>query len=313
MPLAVGQGIAYGVVGDGLPIERRQQVRPIGVAVSIVHRCGQVITIIIRGCRNYDFYWRFNRRIDRYDNIAATATRTLLGLVDYLLKKIASIVIGINAVLLGHGVVYIHKSAKCIIGIGDRLASIAYGGDIPLVVIGVRVRSLAVVPGFHLGRGGRRAGVHIGDGGADHGGAAVFGGQARHAAEAVIGVVGGDGTLRRLGQPVILVIGVGAACCPDVAVSRGKESEGRKKDSGQHPGRFTLFCRNTFQCGILLFLLMLIPGVYFSSPRYANCGSVSSANLIMYRDRIPTLSASAVSSSIYSMAKRYLSWVVSTS
>ena len=34
-PRAIGQGIAYGVVGNGLPIERRQQVRPIGVAVSI--------------------------------------------------------------------------------------------------------------------------------------------------------------------------------------------------------------------------------------------------------------------------------------
>ena len=43
------------------------------------------------------------------------------------------------------------------------------------------------------------------------GGAAVFGGQARRAAEAVVGVVGGDGTLRRLGQPVVLVIGIGAA------------------------------------------------------------------------------------------------------
>ena len=84
------------------------------------------------------------------------------------------------------------------------------GGNIPLAVIGVRVRSLAVVPGFHLGGGSRRAGVHIGDGGVDHGGAAVFGGQARHAAEAVICVVGGDRALRRLGQPVILVIGIGA-------------------------------------------------------------------------------------------------------
>lgn len=46
----------------------------------------------------------------------------------------------------------------------------------------------------------------------------VFGGQPRHAAEAVVGVVGGDGTLRRLGQPVVLVIGIGATCCPDVAV-----------------------------------------------------------------------------------------------
>ena len=33
-PCAVGQGIAYGVVGDGLPIERRQQVRPIVVAAA---------------------------------------------------------------------------------------------------------------------------------------------------------------------------------------------------------------------------------------------------------------------------------------
>ncbi len=57
----------------------------------------------------------------------------------------------------------------------------------------------------------------------------VFGGQPRHAAEAVVGVVGGDSTLRRLGQPVVLVIGIGAACCPDVTVSRGKESEGSKR------------------------------------------------------------------------------------
>ena len=38
-PRAVGQGIAYGVVGNGLPIERRQQVRPIGVAVGIGSAC----------------------------------------------------------------------------------------------------------------------------------------------------------------------------------------------------------------------------------------------------------------------------------
>ena len=38
-PCAVGQGIAYGVVGDGLPIERRQQVQPIGVAVGIGAAC----------------------------------------------------------------------------------------------------------------------------------------------------------------------------------------------------------------------------------------------------------------------------------
>ena len=33
-PRAVVQGIAYGVVGDGLPVERRQQVRPISVAAA---------------------------------------------------------------------------------------------------------------------------------------------------------------------------------------------------------------------------------------------------------------------------------------
>ena len=38
-PCAVGQGIAYGIVGDGLPIERRQQVRPIGVAVGVGAAC----------------------------------------------------------------------------------------------------------------------------------------------------------------------------------------------------------------------------------------------------------------------------------
>ena len=38
-PRSVVQGVAYGVVGDGLPIERRQQVRPIGVAVGIGAAC----------------------------------------------------------------------------------------------------------------------------------------------------------------------------------------------------------------------------------------------------------------------------------
>ena len=96
------------------------------------------------------------------------------------------------------------------------LSAVAYGCNISLVVIGVRVGSLAVVPRFHLGGGSCRTGVHVGDGGVDHGGAAVFGGQARHAAEAVVGVVSGDGTLRCLGQPVVLVIGIGLAYCPDV-------------------------------------------------------------------------------------------------
>ena len=38
-PCAVGQWVAYGVVGNGLPIERRQQVRPISVAVGIGAAC----------------------------------------------------------------------------------------------------------------------------------------------------------------------------------------------------------------------------------------------------------------------------------
>ena len=33
-PRSVVQGVAYGIVGDGLPVERRQQVRPIGVAAA---------------------------------------------------------------------------------------------------------------------------------------------------------------------------------------------------------------------------------------------------------------------------------------
>ena len=91
------------------------------------------------------------------------------------------------------------------------LSAAGKGCNISLVVIGVRVGSLAVVPGFHLGGGGRRAWIHISDRGADHGAAAIFNSQSRHAAEAVVGVVSGDGTLRCLGQPVILVIGIGAA------------------------------------------------------------------------------------------------------
>ena len=38
-PCAVGQGIAYGIVGDGFPVIRRQQVRPISVAVGIGAAC----------------------------------------------------------------------------------------------------------------------------------------------------------------------------------------------------------------------------------------------------------------------------------
>ena len=38
-PRAVVQGVAYGIAGDGLTVERRQQVRPIGVAVSIGAAC----------------------------------------------------------------------------------------------------------------------------------------------------------------------------------------------------------------------------------------------------------------------------------
>ena len=44
-PCAVGQGIAYGIVGDGLPIERCQQVRPIGIAVSIGAACCPDVTV----------------------------------------------------------------------------------------------------------------------------------------------------------------------------------------------------------------------------------------------------------------------------
>ena len=33
-PRAVGQGIAYGIVADGFPVIRRQQVRPISVAAA---------------------------------------------------------------------------------------------------------------------------------------------------------------------------------------------------------------------------------------------------------------------------------------
>ena len=46
-PCAVGQGIAYGVVGDGLPIERRQQVRPVGVVVGVGGKNGIRILVIV--------------------------------------------------------------------------------------------------------------------------------------------------------------------------------------------------------------------------------------------------------------------------
>ena len=179
-PCAVGQGIAYGVVGDGLPVICCQQVRPVGVAVGIGGKDGIWILVIV------------------------IIRQPALGYV-------AAIVIGVRPDIATGIVLRTDQAAIFVISVLKFLSAAGNGGNIPLVVIGVRVRSLAVVPGFHLGGGSRRAGVHIGDGGVDHGGAAVFGGQPCHAAEAVVGVVGGDGTLRRLGQPVILVIGIGAA------------------------------------------------------------------------------------------------------
>ena len=50
-PRAVVQGIAYGVVGDGLPIERRQQVRPISVAVGVGCENGIWIFVIVIICQ----------------------------------------------------------------------------------------------------------------------------------------------------------------------------------------------------------------------------------------------------------------------
>ena len=38
-PCAVGQGIAYGIVGDGFPVICCQQVRPISVAVGVGAAC----------------------------------------------------------------------------------------------------------------------------------------------------------------------------------------------------------------------------------------------------------------------------------
>lgn len=50
-PRAVGQGVAYGIVGDGLPVERRQQVRPIGVAVGVGCENGIWIFVIVIICQ----------------------------------------------------------------------------------------------------------------------------------------------------------------------------------------------------------------------------------------------------------------------
>jgi hypothetical protein len=38
-PRSVVQGVAYGIVGDRFPVIRRQQVRPISVAVGIGAAC----------------------------------------------------------------------------------------------------------------------------------------------------------------------------------------------------------------------------------------------------------------------------------
>ena len=44
-PCAAGQGIAYGIVGDGFPVICCQQVRPIGVAVGVGAACCPDVTV----------------------------------------------------------------------------------------------------------------------------------------------------------------------------------------------------------------------------------------------------------------------------
>ena len=44
-PRSVGQGVAYGVVGDGLPVICCQQVRPISVAVGVGAACCPDVTV----------------------------------------------------------------------------------------------------------------------------------------------------------------------------------------------------------------------------------------------------------------------------
>lgn len=44
-PRSVVQGVAYGVVGDGLPVICCQQVRPIGVAVGVGAACCPDVTV----------------------------------------------------------------------------------------------------------------------------------------------------------------------------------------------------------------------------------------------------------------------------
>ena len=44
-PCAVGQGIAYGIVGDGFPVICCQQVRPISVAVGVGAACCPDVTV----------------------------------------------------------------------------------------------------------------------------------------------------------------------------------------------------------------------------------------------------------------------------
>ena len=44
-PRSVVQGIAYGVVGDGFPVIRRQQVSPISIAVGVGAACCPDVTV----------------------------------------------------------------------------------------------------------------------------------------------------------------------------------------------------------------------------------------------------------------------------
>ena len=86
-PCAVGQGIAYGVVGDGLPIERRQQVRPIGVAVGIGCKDGiwiLVIVIIRQPALGYVAAIVIGVRPDIATGIVLRTDQTIILLADFL-------------------------------------------------------------------------------------------------------------------------------------------------------------------------------------------------------------------------------------
>ena len=132
-PSAITQRVTNSVIGNGGAVERRQLVRPVGIAV------GEAV--------------RPDRSTDRTGGVG----------IGSLAQNVAAQIIGIHpsrAIAACRGVIGIVGSdqlAQQIVGIADRLDAIADAGDVTRIVIGIGQRRARLGNGLHQRRGAARA------------------------------------------------------------------------------------------------------------------------------------------------------------